>query len=113
MKTKDKHWSRVEYLHENVKNPNIHIKGKHSYYSDAWTGSFEETVVRYLYGDEFSLKNWQPQWEIDQLFIGDYVCIAAEVIIMLGEIIITAWTGFAYILSQITMFRHTREKVTQ
>ncbi|PWY56767.1 antibiotic acetyltransferase [Legionella qingyii] len=84
MQTEDKHWSRVEYLHENVKNPNIHIKGSHSYYSDAWTGSFEETVVRYLYGDEFSLRSWQPQWNIDQLYIGDYVCIAAEVIIMLG-----------------------------
>lgn len=80
----EKHWSRVEYLHEQVKNPNIHIKGTHSYYSNAWSGNFEETVVRYLYGDEFSLKNWQPQWEIDQLYIGDYVCIAAEVIIMLG-----------------------------
>ncbi|WP_412756566.1 CatB-related O-acetyltransferase [Legionella bozemanae] len=84
IKTVEKHWSRVEYLHENVKNPNIHIKGTHSYYSDAWTGSFEETVVRYLYGDEFSLKNWQSQWEIDRLYIGDYVCIAAEAIIMLG-----------------------------
>ncbi|MCW8470838.1 CatB-related O-acetyltransferase [Fluoribacter gormanii] len=84
IRTVEKHWSRVEYLHENVKNPNIHIKGMHSYYSDAWTGSFEETVVRYLYGDEFSLRNWQPQWSIDQLYIGDYVCIAAEVIIMLG-----------------------------
>lgn len=80
----EKHWSRVEYLHEHVKNPNIHIKGTHSYYSNAWTGSFEETVVRYLYGDEYSLKHWEPQWEIDQLYIGDYVCIAAEVIIMLG-----------------------------
>ncbi|KTD05113.1 CatB-related O-acetyltransferase [Fluoribacter gormanii] len=84
IRTVEKHWSRVEYLHKNVKNPNIHIKGMHSYYSDAWTGSFEETVVRYLYGDEFSLRNWQPQWSIDQLYIGDYVCIAAEVIIMLG-----------------------------
>ncbi|KTD32946.1 chloramphenicol acetyltransferase [Legionella nautarum] len=80
----EKHWSRVEYLHEHVKNPNIHIKGTHSYYSNAWSGNFEETVVRYLYGDEFSLKTWQPQWEIDQLYIGDYVCIAAEAIIMLG-----------------------------
>jgi chloramphenicol O-acetyltransferase type B len=84
MKKVNKHWSRVEYLHENVKNPNIHIKGTHSYYSDAWTGSFEDTVVRYLYGDEFSLKNWQPKWDIDQLYIGDYVCIAAEAIIMMG-----------------------------
>ncbi|MBL7525077.1 CatB-related O-acetyltransferase [Legionella sp. 30cs62] len=81
---KEKHWSKIEFLHQNVKNPNIHIKGTHSYYSDAWTGSFEETVVRYLYGDEFSLNHWTPQWELDQLYIGDYVCIAAEVIIMMG-----------------------------
>lgn len=84
MSKKGKHWSRIELLHQNVKNPNIHIKGQHSYYSDAWTGSFEETVVRYLYGDEYSLKNWDPKWHIDQLYIGDYVCIAAEVIIMMG-----------------------------
>ncbi len=81
---KEKHWSKIELLHQNVKNPNIHIKGTHSYYSDAWTGSFEETVVRYLYGDEYSLNHWTPQWNIDQLYIGDYVCIAAEAIIMLG-----------------------------
>ncbi|CNH90129.1 transferase hexapeptide repeat containing protein [Yersinia intermedia] len=33
---KEKHWSRVEYLHLTVKNPNIEIKGQHSYYSDSW-----------------------------------------------------------------------------
>ncbi|EHO05603.1 hypothetical protein HMPREF9714_03275 [Myroides odoratimimus CCUG 12901] len=55
-----KHWSKVEYLHETVKNPNIHIKGTTSYYSNAWTGSFEDSVVRYLYGDEYSLQAWEP-----------------------------------------------------
>ncbi len=84
MKKTEKHWSRLEYLHQSVKNPNIHIKGQYSYYSDAWTGSFEETVVRYLYGDGFSLKNWEPRLDIDQLYIGNYVCIAAEAIIMMG-----------------------------
>ncbi len=79
-----KHWSKVELLHQTVKNPNIHIKGKHSYYSDAWSGSFEDAVVRYLYGDEFSLNHWQPQWEIDQLYIGDYVAIASEAVILMG-----------------------------
>jgi chloramphenicol O-acetyltransferase type B len=79
-----KHWSKIEYLHQSVKNPNIHIKGEHSYYSDAWGGCFEETVVRYLYGDEFSLNHWQPKWEIDKLYIGDYVAIAAEVVILMG-----------------------------
>ena len=79
-----KHWSFVEYLYETVKNPNIHVRGKNSYYSNAWTGSFEESVVRYLYGDEYSLKAWEPQWHIDQLHIGDYVCIGAEAVILMG-----------------------------
>lgn len=79
-----KHWSVVELLHETVKNPNIHVRGTHSYYSNAWTGSFEESVVRYLYGDEYSLKAWESQWPVDQLYIGDYVCIGAEVVILMG-----------------------------
>lgn len=79
-----KHWSKVEMLADTVRNPNIHIRGQHSYYSDAWTGSFEESVVRYHYGDEYSLANWEPQWKIDQLYIGDYVCIGAEAIILMG-----------------------------
>lgn len=80
----DKHWSNVEYLHKTVKNSNIHIRGTHSYYSDCWGGSFEQSVVRYLYGDEYSLATWQSQWPVDQLYIGDYVCIAAEVVILMG-----------------------------
>ncbi|WP_378942890.1 CatB-related O-acetyltransferase [Mesorhizobium sp. ANAO-SY3R2] len=79
-----KHWSKVEYLHETVRNPNIHVRGTHSYYSDAWSGSFEQSVVRYLYGDDYSLKAWEPAWPIDQLHIGDYVCIGAEAVILLG-----------------------------
>jgi chloramphenicol O-acetyltransferase type B len=79
-----RHWSVTQLLHEVVTNPNIHIKGTHSYYSDAWSGGFEYSVVRYLYGDEYSRKTWQPKWPIDQLYIGDYVCIAAEVVIMMG-----------------------------
>jgi chloramphenicol O-acetyltransferase type B len=84
MKNDAKHWSKVELLHETVTNPNIHVRGTHSYYSDAWSGSFEDSVVRYLYGDEYSLKAWQPAWPIDQLHIGDYVCIGAEAVILLG-----------------------------
>ncbi|MDR2324245.1 MAG: CatB-related O-acetyltransferase [Acidovorax sp.] len=79
-----KHWSRVEMLHQTVRNPYIHIKGQHSYYSDAWDGGFEQSVVRYLYGDAYSLQHWQPQWEIDPLYIGDYVCIGAEAVILMG-----------------------------
>lgn len=65
-------------------NPNIVVKGTKSYYSDAWSGSFEESVVRYHYGDEYSLAHWQPAWPIDRLYIGDYVCIGAESIILMG-----------------------------
>lgn len=79
-----KHWSRVEYLHNTVTNPNIHIRGAHSYYSPAWTESFEESVVRYHYGDAYSREAWTPLWPIDQLRIGDYVCIGAETVILMG-----------------------------
>ncbi|GAA3936006.1 CatB-related O-acetyltransferase [Litoribacillus peritrichatus] len=79
----NKHWSKVQLLHEVVSNPNITVKGKHSYYSDAWDKGFEESVVRYLHGDEIS-REWEPRWKIDKLFIGDYVCIAAEVVILMG-----------------------------
>lgn len=79
-----KHWSKVEYLHQTVTNPNIILKGKHSYYSDAWSTSFEDYVVRYLYGDRYSRENWQPQWKIDKLYIGDYVSIGAEAVILMG-----------------------------
>lgn len=72
------HWSQVEYLHLTVSNPNIHLKGRHSYYSGAWDGPFEEAAVRYLHGDSFSRSpetGWEPLWHIDQLHIGDYVQI--------------------------------------
>ncbi|MCG7495444.1 CatB-related O-acetyltransferase [Vibrio sp. Of7-15] len=78
-----KHWSKMEMLHETVKNKNISIKGTHSYYSDAYDNGFEQSVVRYLHGDEIS-KHWEPRWEIDKLAIGDYVCIGAEAVILMG-----------------------------
>ncbi|WP_434524155.1 CatB-related O-acetyltransferase [Photorhabdus asymbiotica] len=80
---KEKHWSKTQLLHEAVTNQNIIIKGTHSYYSDCWSGSFEESVVRYLYGDKISLQ-WESKWPIDKLYIGDYVCIGAETIILMG-----------------------------
>ncbi len=30
----EKHWSKTELLHQTVTNPNIIVKGTHSYYSD-------------------------------------------------------------------------------
>lgn len=77
-------WSHTENLSQTVKNPNIIIKGTHSYYSGAWDGAFEDRAVRYLYGDEHSLKNWKPAWEPDKLYIGDYVSIGPETVILMG-----------------------------
>ncbi|WP_076412862.1 CatB-related O-acetyltransferase [Shewanella sp. UCD-KL12] len=79
----NKHWSKFQLLHEVVTNPNIVVKGEYSYYSDCWDNGFEESVVRYLHGDEVS-RNWAPRWEIDKLYIGNYVCIGAEAVILMG-----------------------------
>ncbi|WP_085725113.1 CatB-related O-acetyltransferase [Pseudomonas sp. R37(2017)] len=79
----NKHWSKFQLLHEVVNNPNISIKGENSYYSDCWNVGFEESVVRYLQGDKVS-QEWEPLWQVDKLFVGDYVCIAAEVVILMG-----------------------------
>ncbi|MFM5017517.1 CatB-related O-acetyltransferase [Aeromonas veronii] len=81
------HRSQVEYLHLTVSNPNIRLKGQHSYYSGAWDGPFEQEVVRYLHGDPFSRSpetGWEPLWHIDRLHIDDYVQIAAGVKIIMG-----------------------------
>lgn len=79
----DKHWSRMEYLHQTVTNPNIHLKGTHSYYSDCWDNGFEHSVVRYLLGDRVS-REWEPLGKLDQLVIGNFVCIGAECVILMG-----------------------------
>lgn len=80
---KNKHWSKYQLLNEVVSNKNITIKGCYSYYSDCWDNGFEHSVVRYLHGDEVS-RQWEPRWHIDKLSIGNYVCIGAEVIILMG-----------------------------
>ncbi|MGQ8817095.1 CatB-related O-acetyltransferase [Serratia sp. NA_13] len=78
-----KHWSKTELLHQTVTNPNIIVKGTHSYYSDCWDHGFERSVVRYLHGDAIS-QQWPALGLIDQLLIGDYVCIGAEAVILMG-----------------------------
>jgi chloramphenicol O-acetyltransferase type B len=79
----EKHWSKTELLYQTVTHPNIIVKGTHSYYSDCWDHGFERSVVRYLHGDAVS-RQWPPLGTIDQLLIGDYVCIAAEAVILMG-----------------------------
>lgn len=93
----EKHWSRTERLHQTVTNPNILIKGTHSYYSDCWDNGFERSVVRYLHGDSVS-QQWEPLGHLDKLIIGNFVCIGAETAILMGETAPTAWTGPACIL---------------
>lgn len=92
----EKHWSRMEYLHQTVTNPNIVIKGTHSYYSDCWDQGFERSVVRYLLGDEIS-RDWEPLGHLDKLIIGNFVCIGAESVILMGEIVRTGLTGSVFI----------------
>ena len=79
----DKHWSITERLHLTVTNPNVNIRGSHSYYSDCWDRGFERCVVRYLHGDAVS-EGWEPLGHVDKLFIGNFVCIAPEVVILMG-----------------------------
>jgi chloramphenicol O-acetyltransferase type B len=79
----EKHWSRTERLHQTVTNPNILIKGTHSYYSDCWDNGFERSVVRYLHGDSVS-QQWEPLGHLDKLIIGNFVCIGAETAILMG-----------------------------
>lgn len=74
----------MEYLHQTVTNPNIVIKGTHSYYSDCWDKGFEASVVRYLLGDEVS-REWGPLGHLDKLIIGNFVCIGAESVIVMGN----------------------------
>ncbi len=78
-----KHWTKTQPLSDVVTNKNIIVKGKHSYYSDCWDDGFEQSVVRYLLGDELTC-NSTPRWKVDKLYIGNYVCIAAEVVILMG-----------------------------
>ena len=79
----DKHWSITERLQLTVTNPNVIIRGSHSYYSDCWDRGFERCVVRYLHGDAVS-EGWEPLGHVDKLFIGNFVCIAPEVGILMG-----------------------------
>ncbi|KKO52229.1 CatB-related O-acetyltransferase [Paenibacillus sp. DMB20] len=82
------HWSEIKYLKDIVKNPMIQV-GEYSYYSGYYDNhDFEDGCVRYLWGDEKSRKLFNPiedhGWHIDKLIIGNYVCIASGVIILMG-----------------------------
>ena len=82
------HWSEIKYLKDIVSNPMIEV-GEYSYYSGYYDNQdFEDGCVRYLWGDEKSRKLFNPiedyGWHLDKLIIGNYVCIASGVIILMG-----------------------------
>ncbi|MEK4236941.1 type B chloramphenicol O-acetyltransferase [Paenibacillus odorifer] len=82
------HWSETKYLKDIVTNPMIEV-GDYSYYSGYYDSHhFEDGCVRYLWGDETSRKLFNPiedfGWHLDKLIIGNYVCIASGVIILMG-----------------------------
>lgn len=74
-----KHWCEFEFISKTVKNPNIYIRGNYSYYSAFWDSGFERCVVRYLHNKPSTSAN-----QIDQLYIGNFVCFGAECVIMMG-----------------------------
>lgn len=82
------HWSETIYLKDMVTNPLISV-GEYSYYSGYYGHhDFENGCVRYLWGDEESRKLFNPieqfGWQVDRLIIGNYVCIASGVVILMG-----------------------------
>ncbi|QJD82951.1 CatB-related O-acetyltransferase [Cohnella herbarum] len=82
------HWSEIKYLKDIVANPMIEV-GEYSYYSGYYDNhDFEDGCVRYLWGDEKSRRLFNPikdyGWVLDKLIIGNYVCIASGVVILMG-----------------------------
>ncbi|KOS69049.1 chloramphenicol acetyltransferase [Lysinibacillus contaminans] len=82
------HWSEIKYLKDIVTNPLIEV-GEYSYYSGYYDNyEFEDGCVRYLWGDKKSRELFNPiidnGWYLDKLIIGNYVCIASGVIILMG-----------------------------
>lgn len=87
-KEKYKNWSETKYLKDIITNPLITV-GNKSYYSGYYeNNNFENGCVRYLWGDQTTRDLFNPEkdlgWQLDKLIIGNYVCIAAGVVILLG-----------------------------
>jgi len=60
------HWSRVEWLHKTVKNPNIIIQGTHSYYSGYYDGNLvggnPAKLIRNRFSDDEIASLLELQW---------------------------------------------------
>lgn len=81
-------WSDTLALKDLVTNPLIEV-GRASYYSGYYGHqSFEDGCVRYLWGDPKTKQAFNPiedfGWQLDKLMIGNYVCIAGGVTILMG-----------------------------
>ncbi|BAK20564.1 CatB-related O-acetyltransferase [Melissococcus plutonius] len=81
-------WSDILYLKDLVTNPLIEV-GDFSYYSGYYSDQpFENGCVRYLWGDPLTKAAFNPTvefgWQLDKLIIGNYVCIASGVTILMG-----------------------------
>lgn len=88
METTYQNWSETKLLQDIVTNPLIEV-GKHSYYSGYYQHhDFEDGCVRYLWGDKKTRAAFNPEvdlgWQLDKLKIGNYVCIASGVVILMG-----------------------------
>lgn len=82
------HWSETKYIKDIITNPLIEV-GEYSYYSGYYDNpNFEDGCVRYMWGDQVSRGLFNPiedmGWHVDKLSIGNYVCIASGVIILMG-----------------------------
>ncbi|QIL46766.1 CatB-related O-acetyltransferase [Vagococcus coleopterorum] len=82
------HWSETKYIKDIITNPLIEA-GEYSYYSGYFINqNFEDGCVRYMWGDAVSRSMFNPieqmGWHVDKLIIGNYVCIASGVIILMG-----------------------------
>lgn len=104
------HWSETQYIKDIVTNPLIEV-GEYSYYSGYYSHqNFEDGCVRYLWGDAKSQALFNPieqmGWHLDKLIIGNYVCIASGVVILMGVIIIITQNGLQYIHSLSKLNNH-------
>lgn len=83
-----RNWSETKYIKDIISNPLI-VAGNKSYYSGYYGNQcFEDGCVRYLWGDNTTKNLFNPKeqfgWDLDKLIIGNYVCIASDVTILLG-----------------------------
>ncbi|EOP88985.1 hypothetical protein IGM_02873 [Bacillus cereus HuB4-4] len=111
------HWSETKYIKDIVTNPLIEV-GEYSYYSGYYGHqNFEDGCVRYLWGDAKSQALFNPieqmGWHLDKLIIGNYVCIASGVVILMGGNHNHHSNGLQYIHSLSKLNNHMKLRAIQ